>query len=77
MTTILSHEEFVKAVIVDLNALAVKNKFSGLEKIKQILIIEKPFTIEDDILTPSMKIKRNVAKRVFDKEIKELYARPI
>lgn len=64
-------------MIADLNALAAKNKFSGLEKIKQIHIIENPFTIESDILTPSMKIKRNVAKKVFENEIRELYAKPI
>lgn len=43
---ILKNENFTKAVIADLNALAAKNKFSGLEKIKQIHIIEDPFTIE-------------------------------
>ena len=73
----MNNEDFTKTVIADMNALAAKNKFSGLEKIKQIHIIEQPFTIESDILTPSMKIKRNVAKKVFEKEIKDLYARPV
>lgn len=77
LATILANEEFNKAVIEDMNSIAAKNKLSGLEKLKQILIIEKPFTIEDDIMTPSMKLKRNVAKKVFEKEIKELYSRPI
>lgn len=34
MGDILKNEDFIKAVLADLNALAVKNKFSGLEKIK-------------------------------------------
>lgn len=64
-------------MIADLNGLAAKNKLSGLEKIKQIYIAADPFTIEQDLLTPSMKIKRNVAKKFFEEQIKELYARPI
>lgn len=55
-----------KAVLDDLNRLAVENKFSGLEKIKQIYLSIDQFTIENDILTPSMKIKRNIAKKVYD-----------
>lgn len=73
----MKSEAFNKAVLADLNALAAKNKFSGLEKIKQIHIIEDPFTIESDILTPSMKIKRNVAKKVFENDIRDMYAKPL
>ena len=36
-----------------------------------------PFTIESDILTPSLKLKRNVAKKMFEKEIAALYAKPL
>ena len=61
----------------DLNRLATENRFSGLERIKQLHLIEKPFSIEDDILTPTMKLKRNIAKKFFEKEIHELYSRPI
>jgi long-chain acyl-CoA synthetase len=47
--------------------LAKVNKLSGLEKIKKIYFAPEPMTIENDILTPTMKIKRNVAKVVFKK----------
>lgn len=73
----MKNEAFNKAVIADLNALAAKNKLSGLEKIKQIHIVADQFTIENDILTPSLKIKRNIAKKVYDNEIRELYAKPL
>jgi long-chain acyl-CoA synthetase len=62
----LTNEKLIKAIL-----------FSGLEKIKQILLLIDPFTIENEILTPTMKIKRNIAKKVFEKEIAELYAKPI
>jgi long-chain acyl-CoA synthetase len=52
-------------VIADFNKLATDNKFSGLERIKQVHISLEPFSIENDMLTPTMKIKRNIAQKVF------------
>jgi long-subunit acyl-CoA synthetase (AMP-forming) len=34
-------------------------------------------TIENEILTPTMKIKRNVAKEVFKNHIQEMYNEPL
>jgi long-chain acyl-CoA synthetase len=61
----------------DFNKLAVANKFSGLEKIKQVHLLTDPFTIEDGLLTPTMKIKRNEATKRFAEDIKRLYTLPL
>ena len=53
--------------------LANVNKFNGLEKIKKVYLHPQPFTIEDDLLTPSMKLKRGIAAKVFKDQIKVLY----
>jgi len=74
---LLSNPVITKAVLADLVRLAGENKLSGLEKIKQILLLEDPFTIESDLLTPTMKIKRHVAKKMFEKELADLYALPL
>ena len=37
------------------------DELNGLENIKKIHFTLDPFTIENEILTPTMKIKRNVA----------------
>lgn len=73
----LKSEALEKAVIADFNKLAAENKFNSLEKIKHIYLTQELFSIENEILTPTMKIKRNVAKQVYQKELAELYARPI
>jgi long-chain acyl-CoA synthetase len=57
--------------------LAKQNKLSGLEKVKKIYLAPEPMTIENDILTPTMKIKRNVAKNVFKEQIDAMYAEPL
>lgn len=60
-----------------MNKFATDNKLNSLEKIKQIHITDEPFSQENDILTPSLKIKRNIAKKYYQKQIDELYAIPI
>jgi len=37
----------------------------------------EPFTVESNVLTPTMKIKRNVAKVYFEQEIKNLYKKTL
>jgi long-chain acyl-CoA synthetase len=54
--------------------LANANKFNSLEKPKQITLLLDPFTVESDILTPTMKIKRNIAKAMFSEQINKMYS---
>ena len=65
MAEIYKDPKFHKVVLDDFLALGKSNKFSGLEKIKSIYVSEEPFTIENEILTPTMKIKRNIAKNKY------------
>ena len=53
--------------------LAAENKLNSLEKPKQFHLLVDPFSIENDILTPTMKLKRNVAKDKFKDEIEAMY----
>lgn len=69
----MTDPKFKKVVMDDLNRLATENKFSGLERIKNTMLTLDQFTIDNDLLTPTMKIKRNVAKKVYEKEIHQLY----
>ena len=50
-----------------------KYKLNGFEKVKKFKLISEDFTNENGLLTISMKLKRNVAKKRFEKEIKEMY----
>ena len=72
--TLMEDEAFRQVVYDDLCALANANKFNSLEKPKQITLLLDPFTTESDILTPTMKLKRNVAKKVFQEQIDSMYA---
>jgi long-chain acyl-CoA synthetase len=45
----------------------------GYEIPKAIYLSREPFTLENEILTPTMKLKRNVAQVHFEKEIAQMY----
>jgi long-chain acyl-CoA synthetase len=62
-------------VLADIQRLAKENQFSSLEKPKDLYITLDPFTVENDLLTPTMKLKRNIAKTTFQAQIDECYAR--
>jgi len=53
--------------------LAVKAKFNSLEKPREICLIVEPFSPQNGVLTDTMKMKRNVAGKIFVKEIDEMY----
>ena len=66
---VLKHEDFKQAVLDDLNGLAVEAKFNSLEKPGQIMLLKDPFTIENEYLTPTMKMKRATAREKLKDEI--------
>ena len=62
---LFNNNDIKKIVLDNLTDLAKTNKLSGLEKIKAIYLTSDPFSIDNDILTPTMKIKRNIAAKVY------------
>lgn len=48
-------------------------KLSSPEQIKKFVILKRDFSLEEDEITPTMKLKRNVVSERFSKEIKNLY----
>jgi long-chain acyl-CoA synthetase len=51
----------------------VNQELSIIEKIKKFIITDDPFTIENQMLTPTMKIRRHQIKKVFGKQLEKLY----
>jgi long-chain acyl-CoA synthetase len=48
-------------------------KFSGLEIPRRFFYTREEFTLENDLLTPTMKLKRNEAKAKYIGQIREMY----
>ena len=49
------NKELIETLYADLLDLAAANKFNGLEKPKQLVLLREPFSVENDMLTPSFK----------------------
>lgn len=49
------------------------NNLQGFEKLKNIYIDIEPLKIENDTLTPTLKVKRFIARKYFQNEIEHLY----
>ena len=45
----------------------------GFELPKKIYLTKEPFSVDNQIMTPTMKLRRHVAKKIFEKQINELY----
>ncbi|OQR95154.1 Long-chain-fatty-acid--CoA ligase [Achlya hypogyna] len=64
-----------EVVLKDIVATGKKALLNGFEAVRAILLHPEPFTVENDLLTPTFKIKRNDVKKLFLKEIQALYAK--
>ena len=53
---------------------AVNAERSRYEQIKRFAILPRDFTMDDDELTPTLKLKRRVVSEHFGGELEELYA---
>lgn len=67
---LLKNEAIVKLIESEVQE---KNKeFASFESVKKVTIVPE-FTIENGLLTPTMKVKRNIAMEKYNKEINAMY----
>ena len=67
------NEELKKEILANLEAIGRKADFKGFEIIKKVYLSPTPFTVENDLATPTLKLRRHIAKKYFEDKIKELY----
>lgn len=71
---IATSEEARRLVLQDLETIARGEKRQGFEIIKDIRFSPQEFTPENDLATPTMKLKRPQLKAYFQEQIDEMYA---
>ncbi|KAF5736849.1 Long chain acyl-CoA synthetase 7 [Tripterygium wilfordii] len=62
------------AVLADMDAIGREAQLRGFEFAKAVTLVPEPFTLENGLLTPTMKVKRPQAKEYFAKAISNMYA---
>jgi len=71
---ICQNQDLKKAIIADITKVAKAAKLHGFEIVKAIHLSMEPFTYENGLLTTTFKLKRDVAKKTFQKELDAMYA---
>ncbi|KAL2117050.1 hypothetical protein VTJ04DRAFT_9218 [Mycothermus thermophilus] len=56
-----------------LDKIGTSHKFNSFEKVKNCYFDVEPFSIENELLTPTLKLKRPQTARAFKKEIERMY----
>jgi len=64
----------IQEVLKLLSAEAKKNKLAGFEHVKRIHLSMNPFSIEDNTMTPTLKLRRKDAYAKYKAELDALYA---
>jgi long-chain acyl-CoA synthetase len=67
----LSSPELLKSVQAAVDR--VNGQLSVTEKVRRVILADAPFTVENEQMTPSMKIRRHVLKQVYGKRLEALY----
>ena len=65
--------ELKKEIMRDLEKMGRDAEFKGFEIIKKVYLTNELFTIDNDLLTPTMKLKRHETKKRYITEIQNLY----
>ncbi|CAH8679951.1 unnamed protein product [Schistosoma haematobium] len=67
------NETVNKFVLEEMNTIATLKLLKGFEKVQAIYLTDEAFTIDNGLLTPTMKLSRNKARNYFSKTIVSLY----
>ncbi|CDW54728.1 long chain fatty acid coenzyme a ligase [Trichuris trichiura] len=68
-----SSEAVKKLILNDMHELGKKSGLCSFEQVKDIYISSEPFTVENNLLTPTLKSKRPVLRNHFSKQISKMY----
>lgn len=68
------NEEVKKELLKALTAYGKQNDLKGFEQIRAIYLTKDEFTVDNDLLTPTFKLKRETAKKHYQSQIDAMYS---
>ncbi|EME85797.1 uncharacterized protein MYCFIDRAFT_41272 [Pseudocercospora fijiensis CIRAD86] len=63
-----------KAVLKELQRVGKKAKFNSYEHVRAVRLMLEPFTIDNELLTPTLKLKRPQTAKLYRSTIDEMYS---
>lgn len=74
LSEICKSEKLKSIIMTEIKKVGKANGLHGFEIPKAIHLSHEPFTVEDGLLTPTFKLKRQQAREKFEREIERMYA---
>ena len=71
LSTLVKDEDYNKTIKEIISK--VNNNLSVIEQVRKFILIDHEFTIENNMMTPTMKVKRYKIKSVFGDQLENLY----
>jgi long-chain acyl-CoA synthetase len=71
MSALKTSSEFLRSVQAAVDR--VNAQLSTTEKVRRVILADGPFTVENEQMTPSLKIRRHVLKKVYADRLDALY----
>ena len=67
------NKDLILDILNEIEEFSRNNDIKGFEIVKNVYLSKEAFTVDNNLLTTTMKIKRHIAKKYFEKEIEKLY----
>jgi long-chain acyl-CoA synthetase len=74
LKSVANHPMVKQAFMKRIDAIGRKQKFNSYERVRGVYLDVDPFTIENELLTPTLKLKRPQTVKAFRKQLDDMYA---
>ncbi|PNP41074.1 AMP-binding enzyme [Trichoderma gamsii] len=73
LKTVANHPKVKQEFLKVLNKIAQKQKFNSFERVRNVYLDIEPFSIENELFTPTLKLKRPQTAKAFRTQIDKMY----
>ena len=67
------NKDLLQEIVTQLDTIGRSNGLKGFELVKKVKLVEEAFSIDNNLITPTLKLKRTELKNKYLEDIKKLY----
>ena len=72
---IIKDPKILRQIQQSMEEVAKHEGLKGFEQVRRVLLVDEEWTVENGLMTPTQKLKRNAVAKRFEAEIKALYSK--
>ncbi|HBT42722.1 MAG TPA: hypothetical protein DEB21_12065 [Rhodospirillaceae bacterium] len=51
----------------------INSKLNNIEKVRRFIVADEPFTVDNEQMTPTLKVRRHVIRQIYGTQLERLY----